>query len=142
MQRIGFMVALLLSCAVQAGPVYKWTDEKGRVHYGDRPAANAKKLDVGPPGAAQAAAPATPDQALECQRKKDQLQTYQNAARVIERDSLGNEKEFTEAEKQKLIAVTQAQIARYCGTPQAAAEPPPPPPAAEEAAPDNTTGGV
>lgn len=29
--------------------VYRWVDETGRVHYGDRPPAQAEKLDIAPP---------------------------------------------------------------------------------------------
>ncbi len=32
------MLALVAANAVLAGDIYKWTDEDGNVHYGDRPA--------------------------------------------------------------------------------------------------------
>lgn len=61
----------LLSClAAQAGGIYRWTDEAGRVHFGERPPPGMKsdtvKLRQGKPSAA----PARPaSDALERQRK-------------------------------------------------------------------------
>lgn len=38
---------MLLPCAaVLAGPVYKWVDEKGVVHYSDQPHPNAEKVEL------------------------------------------------------------------------------------------------
>lgn len=47
----GWMSALLawacLWCSVSQGEVYKWVDENGAVHYGDRPpSSQARRLDV------------------------------------------------------------------------------------------------
>ena len=36
---------LLFVLPVQAD-VYKWTDDKGRVHYGDKPVTNSKQIDI------------------------------------------------------------------------------------------------
>lgn len=47
------MVLALAAAAVQAQPLYKWTDANGRVHYGDRPPKGFKgtveRVDVEPP---------------------------------------------------------------------------------------------
>lgn len=69
--RAAFVVSTLLVAllpALAGGEVYKWVDEKGRVHYGDRPpAAQAPEAltdisvyapEVAPQGAARPAAPA------------------------------------------------------------------------------------
>lgn len=38
-------ICLVASCAF-ASDIYKWTDEDGTVHYGDRPAAGSERLDI------------------------------------------------------------------------------------------------
>jgi hypothetical protein len=41
---------MLLACPLAfAGPVYKWVDENGVVHYSDQPHENAQKIHVGEP---------------------------------------------------------------------------------------------
>lgn len=51
--RIALAVLALAAAAVQAQPLYKWTDANGRVHYGDRPPKGFKgtveRVDVEPP---------------------------------------------------------------------------------------------
>ena len=47
---VGITLGLILSMPATAGSVYKWTDEQGRVHFGDRPpaAATVMRLDIRP----------------------------------------------------------------------------------------------
>jgi hypothetical protein len=41
---------MLLACPLAfAGPVYKWVDENGVVHYSDQPHENSQKIQVGAP---------------------------------------------------------------------------------------------
>jgi len=51
MRLVLLALALLLPVAAHAQAVYKWTDAKGVVHYGDRPPAEAqaRQVDVPPP---------------------------------------------------------------------------------------------
>ena len=81
---------LLLAGVASAGQVYKWTDDKGRVHYSDKPVPKAQKLDVRAPGAAPLAPPSSESEggapntrAEDCKRMADQLVTYKSAARVV-----------------------------------------------------------
>lgn len=37
---------LVLNAHVVAAEIYKWTDEKGNVHYGDKPTTTGKQIDV------------------------------------------------------------------------------------------------
>lgn len=41
------VLLLLASLATVAGPVYKWTDADGVVHYSDQPHPGAEKVDIG-----------------------------------------------------------------------------------------------
>lgn len=125
MKRVSGLLLLILGVTAQAAQVYTWTDEKGRVHYSDKAVPSAKKIEVSPPGAAQAADAAGTEadkRAQACQSKRDLLDNYQKASRVIERDSLGKEKEFTEEERQQLIARVQQQVNEACAPPAKAAE--------------------
>lgn len=40
-----FMMLLFLSSVVHA-EIYKWTDDKGNIHYGDKPVTNSKEMDI------------------------------------------------------------------------------------------------
>lgn len=125
MKRICIVGLLLLSTASYGASVYKWTDKNGRVHYGDKPVHNAEKIG---PKVGTAATEPSPDtverekRAAECKSQKDQLAVYQSAARLVEQDSLGKQREFTAEEKQKLIALTEQKVKAIC-----APLPPPPP---------------
>lgn len=117
MKRASGLLVLLLGFAAQAAQVYTWTDEKGRTHFSDKPVPSAKKIEVNPPGAAAEAAAQETDaakRAQACQAKREQVETYQKASKVIERDSLGRETEFSEAERQQLIARVQQQADEAC----------------------------
>ena len=50
----------------------------------------------------------------ECKRKRDQLDTYQKASRIVEKDALGSEKEYSADDRKKLIDSIQKQIAENC----------------------------
>jgi hypothetical protein len=119
----------LATTPVFAGPVYKWVDPAGRIHYGDQPQPGWKRIEINappssgspPPAAKPAAAAASasgiaalaPD-AEQCENKRKSLESYQKATRLVERDSLGREKEFTPEDRQKLIELTQQQLDQVC----------------------------
>lgn len=128
--------------AVSAGQVYKWVDPNGRVHFSDtpRPGWTAVDLKSAPtPSADPAAAEAAPQdepssgdadtaaetgvtdrerlRAEECKRRKEQLESYRQATKIVERDAQGKEKQYSETERLQLIEQTQRQIAELCGPP-------------------------
>ena len=132
MNRLCVLFLLLCSAPVLASGVYKWTDKHGRVHYGDKPVLNAEKIKD-KPGTAAAAVPldeeARRKREADCKQQRDQLEVYQSAARLVEKDNLGNEREYTADDKKRLIDLTQAKIRSLCGAlpaPEAAAPPTPP----------------
>jgi opacity protein-like surface antigen len=124
--------ALLLSglCAVaQAGDIYKWVDAKGRFHYSDVAQAGWTRVDdktgtarassedsdgENREGDEEQASTAAARRAADCARAQEQLRTYRSATRIVERDSLGREKEYSDEDREKLLVVTEQQIASNC----------------------------
>src|SRR5579863_6787285 len=82
MRTLLFTLISLACVAAFAGPVYRWVDENGVVHYSDQPHPNAQKLQVkevqtfphSAPGSAPAGADTPPAQ--------EKLATYQGCAVV------------------------------------------------------------
>ena len=113
----------LVAVAAQAGEVYKWKDKDGRTHYGDKPKHGAQAVDipVAPP-LDPAAEKAAADRAAECARKRKQLETYRSAPSISETDNLGRTREYSEAERQQLIAQTEKKVAEACAPAPATAE--------------------
>ncbi len=113
-------MCMSMSVLTAQAAVYKWKDADGRVHYGDQATAGAQKVDGAVVnGAAADEADNAADQskqkhAEECGRKRDQLANYKKASKIIETDSLGNQKEFNDDERQKLIEKTQKQVTDGC----------------------------
>lgn len=125
-----WMVFTLLLCATTLAPaadIYKWKDAQGRVHYGNNPADGAEKIDVNAPASQiqlqkdrEKALSADEKQAKrleDCKRSKEQLLTYQNAVNIIQKDSLGGEKELNDKERAKLVEITQQKIKDVCAPP-------------------------
>jgi predicted P-loop ATPase len=123
---VGAMVVL---SSMASAAVYRWVDADGKVHYTDKPVANAEPVNIqtGQPKDAvplPSSVPAqdtnlTPEQrtqkAADCEQKKKQLATYKDAAKIVETDSLGREHEYSEEEKQQLVKKTQQGMQESCG---------------------------
>ncbi len=123
------IITILLAgfcAAVSAGDVYKWVDKDGNVHYGDRPKHDAEQVITAPSANGETADPeaakAAEAKAAECGRKKAQLENYRKASAIKETDSLGRTREYTEEERQKLLALTEQQATEACAPPAAAAQ--------------------
>jgi hypothetical protein len=124
---------LLLALPAMAGPIYKWVDRAGQVHYSDTPQPGWEAVDLrgaaavstitttpgengtgangeAPAPAAEVAA-ASPER---CAQKKRELASYQSATSVVERDIFGKERTFSGEERSKLIELTQREIERLC----------------------------
>lgn len=126
------VLGLMLAAPAYAGQVYKWVDPDGRVHYGDQPMPGAKAVDlrtnrgtlattdpVAETSAAEDDAEPKPAEKLKpdpelCAQKKKELETYNTASKIVERDRLGRDKEYGEEEKKMLIERTQKQIEQAC----------------------------
>ena len=121
----------LVAVAAQAGEVYKWKDKDGRIHYGDKPKHGAQPVDIPvAPTLDPAAEKAAADRAAECARQRKQLETYRAAPSISETDNLGRTREYSEAERQQFIAMTEKKVAEACAPAPATAD------ASGEAAPE------
>src|SRR5690349_7634835 len=127
--RIIIVLCAALACATAgAGEVYKWKDKDGRVHYGDKPkTGEAQEVMVAPDSDTGAPAAAGADSAArdaQCQQKKTQLAAWRRAPTMSEVDNLGKTREYTPAERQQFLDMTQAKVDALCA--------PPPPSAAAD----------
>ncbi len=110
---------MLASLPVTAAEVYKWVDPAGGIHYGDRPQPGWKPVTVNaPPASAPGAQPvASAEKAADpevCKKKRDELESYQKAARVVERDALGREKVYSDEDRKKLVEMAQKDADKLC----------------------------
>ena len=135
MRSILIALSVFACAAASAGDVYKWKDKDGRVHYGDKPKTgeaqsvivDSSKDDADDPakaGAAQAAAA----RAAECKTKTSQLAAWRAAPTMSEVDNLGKTREYTAAERQQFLDMTQAKVDALCAPPPPSAEATFPPP--------------
>ncbi len=95
---------LVLAVPVASAQVYKWVDEKGRVHYGEKPPAGSKPSTVKPP----AAAPNAPAKAQDLQSQELELRSRQIKRREDEereaRDAANREARCSNAKDRLEIA--------------------------------------
>lgn len=124
--KIVLVVALALcSLSANAADVYKWKDADGRTHYGDRPKPNAEKITVKPGSGSDPSIAESGRKELEalkmqdqkyarCKEKREQLETLKSAGKIIEKDGLGREKEYSGDEKQLLLQRNQAAYEKEC----------------------------
>lgn len=127
---IALRIACLIVLAASIGPaaaekVYRWVDAQGKVHYSDQPRGNAQPVEVKPgsgPGNPAAAAPAPSDtqsavqKAVDCEKQRSQLETYRQAERIVEKDALGTEREYTAEQKERLVKLTEESFRAACGS--------------------------
>lgn len=117
------LIALIAAAAIPvhaAGKTYRWVDANGRAYYSDVPTPKAEQIEVKPGSGLlgnkeKAAVSSRSARAAECQRKREQLVNYTSATEVSETDGMGNVRTYNNAEKDKLVARTQAQVQDLCG---------------------------
>lgn len=100
-----FLLLIVLPAALPAGAeIYKWTDEQGRVHYGDR-----KEKAAGEVEQLEETAPATrPAESDEARRRKEKRRRL---LEVMEEDRRRKQEEKAEAERARRQA--EARCKRF-----------------------------
>ena len=134
------LLALLLALAVPiaSAQVYKWVDENGRVHYGEKPPAGSKSSAVKPPATTPNAQPqnlqsqeldfrgrqmkknedearqahGAANRAAICSNAKERLELAERA--VLYRVEKGERVLFSDAEQKAEIEARRATVTLYC----------------------------
>ncbi|AOS96180.1 hypothetical protein AUP74_00711 [Microbulbifer aggregans] len=140
------LLALLLATAVMptaAEELYRWVDENGQVHFGDRPPGSVKAEDVGeeltPINSAdptQAVTTAQRNQSVDLERQYQQRQKQQQQRQQAQRteacrrakrdlsilrgpvilvDEYGQQIRLSERERQQKASALEQQIRQLCG---------------------------
>lgn len=118
------MAALLaMSTSTSARVVYQWTDRDGVEHFSDTPVPGARRIWVPDSVVADAAAESRPDHDPSaaadpetCALRKTQLEQYERSVSIAERNHLGEEREYTLAEREELLALTREQLEQACAS--------------------------
>ena len=129
------LLILGTSVSVLAGEkiMYKWTDEKGEVHYSERAPKGIEytriRTYVDSSKAASSPAPKLPEKQTKLENKKDSYGTWreenctiatqnlemlQNAGRIGVDDGQGGKRLMTDEEKAEKIAQMKEQQEKYC----------------------------
>lgn len=129
-------------CAAASADVYRWVDDEGRVHYGDIPQGEAKRLMLhvpstnptrgkappsSPPAANDDPGQPTPFHAGKadataserCTEYRARLNRYQSAQALYRRGADGLNQELSDADRADLITRTQEQASEACARSQA-----------------------
>ncbi len=138
------LVALLSSQYLLAAEVYKWVDEKGQVHYGQKKGTSAAKamqlkpapkrdtqleqrfkkrdrmLEVyaeerdGRKTQALKLAAEKKDRQKKCDTAQKALTNYEQASRIYTDDANGNQVNLTDDERNKTLKDARAEVSKYC----------------------------
>lgn len=121
--RVSLLIASLacswLAAAHAGERTYRWTDEKGRVHYSDvKSAPKSEQVQI-KQGAGIKAQPEDESRRIaarqaECQRRKEQLALYTGSAEITETDSLGRVRSYSVEERQQLLDRTKQAMQEAC----------------------------
>lgn len=137
MNHLGFAACIGATLLIASAPshsrtVYQWTDAQGVEHYSDTPVAGARKVwmptspvpkvsrlpasELTESGDANAEVSQEDSAAALCMLKRRQLEQYQGSVSIAERNHLGEEREYTLAEREELLALTREQLEKACAS--------------------------
>lgn len=124
------LTGLMLASFLANAAAYRWVDEQGKVHYGDRPPAGAQRLKAPPPPAqagqreSEEEAEAKPQQpasrsgkmsaAEACQEYKSRLARYNSTPHLAVRGEDGEQRMMSAQERQNLINTTKTRADETC----------------------------
>ena len=109
---LGVCCALLTGQSTAAGPVYKWTDENGITHYGQRPprdTSRAQQIDL--PQDRESSGTEAPRYEERLERINRRLEVYEEERRIKEEREA--EARQTKARRDQQCARLRAQVRDY-----------------------------
>lgn len=125
--RLFALILALCAGTVSAEQAWRWVDEDGRVHYGDRARPGAVAVKARPGGTARTAPPIPAEPSRiesppavaeqdggDCAKHQRKLETYRRSERIVERSPLGGERYYTAEERAQLIEIAEQQVAGAC----------------------------
>lgn len=133
------ITAAMLGIIIGAGSVYKWVDDDGNVHYGERPPEEEQKdaeqvrIQKGPDtdeaadesdtrgddGGDDGNEDSGPNDAIQkkqCELSREILQRYQDAKFLTKEGEDGEKRRLTEEEKQAEIQRVKNDVEKYCNS--------------------------
>jgi hypothetical protein len=101
---------MLLWCAGVEADIYRWVDEEGKVHFGDRPGAaeSAEEVRVKGGGGADLPAPGATDRSQTRQRLLEQYEKER-----LERRAAAAEKKAEQARRTRNCAIAKDRLSTY-----------------------------
>lgn len=125
--RILPILLFCLASPVALADAYRWVDDQGQVHFGDRPPdRSAERLNL--PGSP--AAPATPaaddaeadtqaprslaDRRQDCERLRALVKSYRQADELLWEDPDGSRRPMNAQEREELLQRSQADADQAC----------------------------
>ncbi len=117
-------MALLFSTFAISGNIYRWVDDKGVAHYGDRPDVGAEVVrvrngkPVPPPntqGKEQTEDELAEIRSNQCEKARKRYSQFESSDRIVETDAFGKKRELSAEERLTSIARAKGDIASYCG---------------------------
>lgn len=124
------LLGLVAASAAQAGEVYKWTDDKGVVHYTDAPPEGRdfeKKKTAAPPPAtapqaeadaaepAAAPAPAQGSAQANCEAARRNVENMERFSEIsMDRDGDGTAEKLTAEQREEELRRHRALVDVYC----------------------------
>lgn len=141
---VALVSALWVAELAAAEEVYKWVDEYGKVHYGDRPLPGAQSVrlrdvpEVTPPprereqkrerllqvleeqrqekrGEVEAKKKQKEERERNCTLAKDQLRNYEQAGYIYDIDKKGNRIIYDEEQKSAAVQTARDAVKQWCG---------------------------
>ncbi len=124
--------------------IYKWVDEQGNIHYGDKPIVNSEEMDIDVKKKGNLKVSGTREENRQkllnayaedqqrknkekeklkkkkkkrqehCMRSKDNLKTYERASSLYNLDKEGNRVTMSNDEREKATATLKKYLKKYC----------------------------
>lgn len=120
---VALCFCFLMTPALAADQVYKWTDESGATVFSENPPEGSEteaeqvKLDKPPPqpvAEEEPEASAATDQAASCAQARQNLSTLKSSTTVDIQEADGSQRTLSTAERASMMESEQKRVALFC----------------------------